>query len=308
MYRFPTILSVALAVSGCSQPEYRASASKFGEATQLATNAQQARFQTLSDTETTAIRQEMAQSRVLLRASVGCATLFVPGADANACFVETSDGAQMPQANSFPNIMQLNGAFSAYGKQLAGVAANSDEDAAAFSASLIELAASADELNAALTRSTTPDANVERLDRSATVVGLVLSAAEGASRTAKLRRIIVAADPSVQQVAMQLNAASEAVLSAEIQQAFSDVETAQTDLQTSVARGRPTATIAAKQATLIQRVDTLRRISAVNGSFAQLAQTHTALADAARSGISDNDFETSILELITLIKTLRETL
>jgi thioredoxin-like negative regulator of GroEL len=136
----------------------------------------------------------------------------------------------------------------------------------------------------------------------------VLSAAEGASRTAKLRRIIVAADPSVQQVAMQLNAASEAVLSAEIQQAFSDVETAQTDLQTSVARGRPTATIAAKQATLIQRVDTLRRISAVNGSFAQLAQTHTALADAARSGISDNDFETSILELITLIKTLRETL
>ena len=302
MYRFPTILCVALAVSGCSQPEYRAAASKFGEA------AQQARFQTLSDTETSAIRQEMAQSRVLLRASVGCATLFVPGADANACFVETSNGARMPQPNSFPNVMQLNGAFSAYGKQLAGLAADSDEDAVTFSASLIELAASADELNAALTRSTTPAAIVERLDRSATVVGLVLSAAERTSRTAKLRHIIVTADPTVQQAAMQLDAASEAVLGSEIRQAFSDVEEAQTDLQTSVAQGRPTATIATKQAMLIQRVDTLRRISAVNGSFAQLAQTHAALADTARSGISDNDFESAMLELITLTKALRETL
>lgn len=302
------LAGLVLTTSACTQPAYRASVATFGEAAQVTAASQAERLQGLMDRQAEDIRTDLAQRRVLLRASTGCAALLIPGSNPNACTVVASDGTPLAQPEEFGNISAMNAAFAAYGKQLAALASDADQDATAFNAALIDLAASADGLSGAVFGGSVPTQNADDLKRGATIGGILLSAAAGVSRTAQLRQIIIDTDPLIQAAAAQLDGASESLLITEIAQALERLEAAKSELETSVRQGASTAVIAAKQATVFDRVDAVRRLSIVRGSYGQLAQTHGNLARAARSGLSDADFEASIIELVTLTNTLRETL
>lgn len=304
MQRITLFMGLVALTTACSLPEYRASVTAFGASAEKAAKAQEAEFTALAARQTAEIREDLAKRRVPLQAAPGCSGAFAGAVGAEECFVQDRSGAPLPQAETFRNIAALNAAFSAYAQGLAALAADQSKDADAFNAALIGFAASADALSAVVRDVPAPTENAPALTQAVTVGGLILNAAAGASRAAKLRRIIRDTDPFVQDAVAKLNVASGLVLNTELAVAFEAMNAAQGELQANIDAGKAEAVIARSQAEVIDKVATVRTLSARRGVFAKLGESHAALAAAAGSGLSDADFKTSILELVTLINAI----
>ena len=151
MNRFPIPLVLsAFLMSACAAPEYRGAALSFGDAAQTATELQAQRLNALTDRQEAAIRGQLAADRVLLVQSGGCGALISPEADVKECVVARQDGQDIPQPETFVSLSTLNKALGEYGASLSALAADTKEDGAAFSKSLLALVASVDGLTSTL--------------------------------------------------------------------------------------------------------------------------------------------------------------
>lgn len=301
IFLFTTILTL----SACSMPEYRASVVKFGEATELTATKQGQRLDNLTDRQRQDILKELATKRVVLSYSAGCAQLAVPGSDPKACYVVGTDGKRIPQAETFGGLEALNKALGQYSQSLKLLASDTTEDAATFNASLLELAASADGLIAAVQETTGPTENAAALTSAATISGALANAAFGAARASRLRDIIIEMDPVVQESAKQLAQMSEALTLSEAAASVDAIEDARTKLSANISSGASTAVVAKNQAALIEKVTKAKRTAQLRDPYAKIAKAHAELAKASRQGASQADIKASVLELLALAQLLK---
>lgn len=293
------LFAIAL-IAGCSSPVYRGSVVSFGEATQAAAQAQTKRLNTLTDTHVSDIRRALAQDRVLLAYAPECALLAVPGSSIDDCRVVRRDGAAIDSPESFASLASLNKAVGDYGTNLAALAADASQDGAAFNTSLTNLAVSAEDLSTALGGAGTKD----QFDAAGVAFGGIGTAAFAGARTSKLKDIIVATDPQIQQATGLLSAASEALTLSEVTTSLQRVERAERALATGYANGAPSQELERRQNTLFDEVDALKRAAAARDAYAKIGQTHAKLAQASQSSARKEDLQGSILALSKLAKLL----
>jgi hypothetical protein len=301
-------LSLILVVSACSAPEFRGSVIAFGDATETAAQAQTARLAALSDQQLAQIRGSLARERVLLDYSPACALLGQPGADITQCEVIRRDGEPIGTPERFSSLEALNAAMADYGRALSTLAANADNDAAAFTKSLTDLAASVDGLGAALdSGAASASDRTDRLNAIATGGGSIGGALFAGSRVSKLRDIISQVDPDIQQATRLLSQAAEALSFSEITAGLQKATATRDALRRTVANGGSQQSIARLQSQLFTDIENLKRLSHVKDTYAAIGQSHAALARASGSGASLDELKASILELARLAKDVSST-
>lgn len=297
--------SVFTLMSACSAPEYRGSVIKFGEATQAAADAQTTRLNSLTDRQISDIRGGLAEGRVILAYSSECASLAVPGSEIKDCVVVRRDGQPIAQPETFTSIVSLNKAMGEYGASLALLAADASDDAAAFSKSLTDLAASVDSLDAALDGSDAGETeNAPKLQAAATGLGGVGNALFASSRVSTLREIISETDPQIQEATRLLAFASEALALSEVSASLKKIERTRSELQTAIVSGVSTQDVAKLQSRLFSEVEELKRLAATRDTYTAIGESHAELAKASQSGSSLEDLKASIFELAGLVELL----
>lgn len=294
---------MALAVvAGCSSPVYRGSVASFGEATEAAAQAQTKRLGTLSENQISDIRGDLAQDGVFLAYAPECALLAVPGSSIEDCKVVRRDGAPIENPESFASIAALNKAMGEYGANLAVLAADAAQDGAAFNTSLTNLAVSVEGLSSALGGAGTKD----QFEAVGAAFGGIGTATFAGARTSKLREIIVAVDPQIQQATGLLSAASEALTLSEVTTSLQRVERSERALAAAYANNASTRDVQRLQDRLFDEVAALKRSAAARDAYANIGQTHAKLAKASRDSASKEDLQGSIVELSKLVKLLSE--
>jgi hypothetical protein len=293
--------------SGCSAPEFRGSTAKFGEAVQASASGQTDRLGKLTATQVDDIRGGLAAERVYLAYSPGCAELLIPGASPKNCKVIRADGQAIPEAKTFASILALNKALGSYGKSLALLAEDSSEDSAAFNKSLLDMVASVEGLEVALSNSGSGEASdPSGFNVFATGLTKVSGAFFAASRARKLRKIIIAADPKIQAATKILSRASEGLATFEITHAIEGADRTQVALKRSLSSGAKTAKIAALQAKLFDDVAQIRRIARLKDSYAVIGKSHGELTKAAHVGSNKEDLSAAIVELLQVVTALKD--
>jgi hypothetical protein len=301
--KFALALSSILVFSACSAPEYRGSVIAFGEATETAAQAQTARLNSLSDRQLAQIRGTLARERVLLDYSPSCALLGQPGADITQCEVIRRDGQPIGTPERFSSVAALNAAMADYGRALSSLAANADDDAAAFAKSLTDMAASVDGLGTALDGGTAgASERANRLNAIASGGGSVGGALFAGSRVSKLRDIISEVDPDVQQATRLLSQAAEALSFSEVTAGLQKATATRDTLRRTIANGGSEQAIAKLQSQLFSEIEDLKRVSRIKDTYTAIGQSHAALAEASGSGASLDELQASILELARLAK------
>lgn len=299
------LIAVFALFSACSAPEYRGAIIKFGEATQAAAKSQSMRLSGLNDRQLADIRGSLALDRVELTYSSGCGLLAVPGSAIKDCIVKRRDEEPIAQPERFTSIEALNKAMGGYGMSISTLAADASADSAAFNKSLTDLATSIDGLNAALdgAGSGATD-NAAKLQAGATGLGSLGNALFAGSRVSKLREIIVAIDPQIQEATSLLGLASEALTLTETGAGVDKIEQTRRELQEAISGGAKTQDVAKLQSRLFTEVEELKRIAAVRDTFVVVGKTHAELAKSSRAGASLEDLKASIFELASLVSIL----
>ena len=136
--------------------------------------------------------------------------------------------------------------------------------------------------------------------------GGIGTAAFAGARASKLREIIVAVDPQIQQATGLLSAASEALTLSEVTTSLQRVERAERALSAGYANGVSSREVQRLQDRLFDEVAALKRSAAARDAYANIGQTHAKLAKASRDSASKEDLQGSIVELSKLVKLLAE--
>jgi hypothetical protein len=302
-FRTALALSSILICAACSSPEYRGSVIAFGDATESAANAQNSRLASLSDRQLAQIRGTLARERVLLDYSPSCALLGQPGADITQCEVIRRDGQPIATPERFSSIADLNAAMADYGRALSALAANADDDAAAFAKSLTDMAASVDGLGTALDGgSASATERAGRLNAIASGGGSIGGALFAGSRVSKLREIISEVDPDIQQATRLLSEAAEALSFSEVTAGLQRATATRDALRRTIANGGSEQSIAQLQSQLFSEIEELKRLSRVKDAYSAIGSSHAALAEASGSGAGLDELQASILELAKLAK------
>jgi hypothetical protein len=192
------------------------------------------------------------------------------------------------------NILGLESALADYGKNLALLAADSSQDQAAFSGALTGLAGSLGKLDGAIAKATAGQrlSGDDKLGAIASVVARVGNLIFAAQRKRALKRIIVAAQPLVEEAVGVLNEADSVVQDYDITRALQRATDAENQL-IDVLKERPSQKprVRAAQDELYAAVEAVNSITARKKRIRELGVVHAALATAARKGSSRQDLE-----------------
>ena len=293
-------------ITACTSPQLRGSTANFGEATHIAASAQTERLNKLTALQIDSIRGNLASERVILAYSQGCAELINPGTPQGDCRVVRRDGKPIPEAATFPSILALNKALADYGKNLALLAQDSSKDNAAFNKSLLDLVASVEDLGAAIgLTDSAKDSNSSNSLAAVTGVTQLSGVLSAAVRAGKLREIIIASDPSVQQAALLLSQASKAIGLLEITIVVETTDRTQIELQRAISSGAKKQTVAKLQSELFKNVENIKRIHQLKDTYDVIGKSHSELAKAAQSRASSEELRATIVELLEIVTALQ---
>ncbi len=291
---------LALVLSGCTSPEYRAAVSKFGEsASELASN-QAGRMTSLNDRQLADIRRTLVEQRVRLDLDPNCTSLIVSNVPNAKCTVIRTDGETIPKPEQFTTLEALSGALGNYGKSLGLLASDVSDDASAFNKSLLTLASSLGTLDSALSGQASTEAQTKKRNAAANLIGGLGNSLFAAERVATLKQIIIAADQDVQDAVLILSQASTMLSLSESTALFEEADRAKKKLLTLFETNGSEELIAKEQAMLFDVADKLNRNAASSDGFTEIGKTHAQLKVMAESGATPDDLESLIRNIIDL--------
>jgi hypothetical protein len=308
----------ALALGGCAvDPAFRNTVGQFGTVTKEAVGQQNEQLATIASNEAERIRADLAAKRAILVLDPQCAAVLTlpsgPGDAASPtpdCKLQVQ-GGQLEQAPTFEHVLALSAALSTYSDSLIAVAADPSDDQQAFTTSVSGLAVSLGQLDGAIQKATgaTP---ADRSAKFGAVAGLLAEAGNlyfAHRRNEALKRIILAADPLVQEATGLLSGVGAGI-----------------DLYDRVALGR--ALVAAQDSAQDTAADPSQSVAAVRSAqdnlfaalaayndygadrrqFAEIGAAHAKLAEAARRGASLAQIRAAIEAVVRLASTTDSTI
>nr|VFK18058.1 MAG: hypothetical protein BECKLFY1418C_GA0070996_103820 [Candidatus Kentron sp. LFY] len=301
---------VAFALTACAGDGFRTAVGNFATTMEAATAQQVALRQEQFERRANDIADELADKRVELVLSVGCAPA-IEGTNVNPCFVERRDGKPLVTPFNAVHITNLRKALGTYASNLALLAAGAAESDAAFRKQVDSFAASLGGLSGAL-KSATGTAMLEEDDY--TVAAKILAELGSLyfeyQRINALRRIIIGTDPVVQKVAVYLAQIDVILVDAANFATLEDLSAAEGKVRRLT--NTPNATTAAirkAQTDLIAKTEAYRmgfRDPAKHKSaFTKLAKAHAELAKAAKSRSSSEDLEAAVERIVAAAESIR---
>lgn len=302
---FAVILVTSL--SGCAGEQFLTSVSGFDEATNAAVVVQSDQLEAFSETQSEKIRSSLAEGRVDLRISGGCANLVGVAFRISDCQIVRFDEEKLEQPFVGENILALGAALGDYASSLGRLAADASKDADAFSKSLSDLAVSLGRLDGAIDKAGGGSVvDAEKFGAVATILAEAGNLYFEQSRMSKLKKIIIESDPFVQEATKLLSGAYEALRLDTMGEAFARLNDASDAAIEEVATATSTpAQIRKKHDALFSELAAFKRRAAIRNSFSALGEAHKALKMASESGASSDDLKVAILRIIESAKIIK---
>ena len=311
MQRRPAALLAVLLLSACSSPEFRQNVTAFSTTAEKAVVTQNQRLAAID----TAIRQDLARNRVMLVQSPGCFLLAVPGSDPRACVIQRKDGKEIPTTQAFSDIAKLNKGVIGYAGALRRLASDQAEDKAAYTAALTDLSGALgqlqsdiDAINAREAAATAAAATTTGETGSGiglTVIREITTLAFDAQRAAALRRIIIAADETVQSAMVFMSQANLTIGTTNAAYYADALDELKKDLNAAAARRAPVAQIAALQDQMFATAAAARSSAAFKDVFPKLGLAHAELAKAAADGADRKALNAAINRISDAVKVIQ---
>ncbi|WP_089724730.1 hypothetical protein [Candidatus Thiosymbion oneisti] len=303
-------LFVAFALTACAGDGFRTAVGNFATTTEAATAQQVALQQKQFERRANDIADELANKRVELVLSVGCAPA-IEDTNVNLCFVERRDREPLVTPFNAVHITNLRKALGTYASNLALLAAGAAESDAAFRKQVDSFAASLGGLSGAL-KSAIGTAVLEEDDY--TVAAKILAELGSLyfeyQRINTLRKIIIETDPVVQKAAVYLAQTDVILMDADNFAPLEDIYAAEAKVkQLTSSPNATTAAIRKAQTDLIAKTEAYRmgfRDPAKHKSaFTKLAKAHAELAKAAKSRSSSEDLEAAVERIVAAAESIR---
>ena len=310
MHCRPAALLAALLLSACASPEFRQNVTAFSTTAEKAVVTQNQRLAAID----TAIRQDLARNRVKLVQSPGCFLLAVPGSDPRACVIQRKDGKDIPTTRAFSDIAKLNKGVIGYAGALRRLASDQAEDKAAYTAALTDLSGALGQLQSDIdainARDATADAAGAPAAESGSGIGLavireITTLAFDAQRAAALRRIIIAADETVQSAMVFMSQANLTIGTTNAAYYADALDELKKDLNAASARRAPVAQIAALQDQMFATAAAARSSAAFKDVFPKLGLAHAELAKAAANGADRKALNAAINRISDAVKAIQ---
>lgn len=307
---------VALCLSGCSSTGFQSSVGQFGKLTSAASADQAASLLKITREETERIRADLASSRADLRlkASCGLAIGLIPVPEPRVnqgippCEFVRRDGIRLEEAPRFTNIIALSVGLDGYARSLVELASDHDDDNRAFSSSVTGLATSLGGLDASV-RKATGASQGDSSAKMGAIASLVAEAGElyfSRRRNAALRKIIIAADPLVQDATKLLSEADDRIGLYDRSGLAEDLIAAQKH-QSEIAGSAPIEELRRAQDRMYDLLGAFTQRSRGTERFVAIGEAHAKLANAAREGARPAELKKVILALIHLAGTIDTT-
>ena len=301
--------ALLIAAAGCTSPAFRESVGQFGTLTKAGVAAQNQRLAAITAAEQERIRAELASGQVDLRLARTCAdtvTSQAPGPAAE-CRLVRADGQPLEVAVSFENARALSAALTNYADSLIALAADPAQDQRAFTASINNLGTSLGRLEGEVRQATNAPADNSRAQIGA-VAAVVAEAGNlyfGYRRSRALRRIILRADPIVQDAVGTLVQLQLRVRQYQRAPLMEQVRLAQSSASAAAHASPPDpAALRAAQNTLFDRLAAYNATGADVEKFVAIGEAHAGLTRAAQEGASPEQMAAAIQAILHLAGTI----
>ncbi|MFL6844502.1 MAG: hypothetical protein ACJ8ER_06440 [Allosphingosinicella sp.] len=300
----------ALLLSGCStSPAFRETVGQFGTVAKAAIAEQNSRLAAITAETEETIRQDLAARRVQLQLDPNCALTLAPPLEGQAegtCTLTGKGGAPVETAPTFANVQALSAGLSGYADSLAALAADSSADQQAFAQSLSGLAGSLGTLDGAIQKATnaTPADRSAKYGAVATLLGEAGNLYFDHRRNSALKRIILAADPLVQEATGLLSGVGAGTDLYDRSALFRQLSAAQDAAEAAAADpGKSVEEVRTAQDALFNALDLYNAHASDQQRFAAVGAAHAKLAEAGRRGASAAQLAGAIEALVSLAGT-----
>jgi hypothetical protein len=312
------LTATALIASGCVSPAFRESVGQFGTLTKAAVADQSQRLSAVIAEDETRIRADLAANHRDLRLDPDCGDTVnseVLG-PAGQCRIITPDHHPIEQPPQIEHVVALNTALTNYSDNLIALAADSSQDQATFTTSVNRLATSLGKLQSELTQALqtggpsqqpAPGAATaqQSLGAVAAVVAEVGNLYLAYRRNQVLRRIVIQADPIVQNAVGYLLHLEMAIREAERTTLYLRL-TAADQHAIAVAHDSHATNedVAAAQKGLFDSLAAYNNYDERLVRLRAIAEAHGRLAAAARAGASPAQMAAAIEAVLHLAGTI----
>lgn len=272
-------------MSGCVSPQYRAAVAKFGTETDALMSAQSKQIETISDLETTRLREKIVSGKVRLGLNEDCFEERDANGEYPECqLINAETGQAVVYHYELRDVVDLQDALARYGNNLAELSGAAEDDKDAFAAAVSDLGASIGKLDATIAKvaKTERVGSDEKIGTIASIIGSLGKLAFAYQRQHALKRIIIATDPLVTE-AMDMLAQSDAeATDYKRLGAINHASDARAKSNTAFASGNVDE-IGRSNEALYDAVGLLNQIHSNTEKLKRLAAIHSALAVLARS-------------------------
>lgn len=307
---------VLLLLSACSSTGFQSSIGEFGKLTSAASNEQATSLVRITQYEAERIRAQQAASHIDLRLQANCAAVLTVVSVKEApddrspqpCGFVAADKRELEQPPQFSNIIALSKGLNSYAESLVELASDRDSDNKAFTSSVTGLATSLGGLDAAVQKATGADEShsSEKLGAIASLVDEAGRLYFAHQRNAALRKIIIAADPFVQDAARLLSGADQRIDLYDRAGLAQDLLKAQKH-QSEIAASASPEELRAAQEKMYDLLTAFTQRGEGTERFIAIGKAHAKLAKAAAAGAKPAEIKEAILALIQLAGTIDKT-
>lgn len=303
-------LFTAFMLTACAGDGFRTAVGNFATTTEAATAQQVALQQEQFERRANDIADELANNRVELVLSVGCAP-SIEDTNVNQCVVERRDGKPLETPFDAVHLTNLRKALGMYASNLALLAAGAADSDTAFRKQIDNFAASLGSLSGAV-KSATGTSILEKDDYTfaARILAELGSLYFEYQRINTLRRIIIETDPVVQSAADYLAQTDVILIDATNFATLKDLSDAENKVrQLTNTPNAPTAEIRKAQLELIAKTEAYRKgfmdPAKSKSAFTKLAEAHAELAKAANSRWSSEDLKVAIERIFAAAESIQ---
>jgi hypothetical protein len=311
------VAATLICLSGCINTAYRDSVGQFGTLTKASVAVQDERLTALTADEQERIHAALAANHVDLRFSTDCTLLLLPPDPAATaprapCTLVDINNKPIERVPTYANIKALGQALSDYSDNLILLAADTTKDQEAFSTSVTGLATSLGNLDGAIRKATgaAPGTTGAKIGAIASIVAKAGGLFLAAERGRVLKKIVIAADPLVQEATGLLADVDDRLDLYDSAGLLKAATEAQVNASRLASNGASPDDLRAAQDVLFARVADYNARSGEQQRYLAIGVAHGKLAEAARSG-SNVDFEAAInavLDLASVTSSAIETL
>lgn len=310
--RFTLLMFLATALPACVSVSFRESVDEFGRLTNVAIVQQSDNLVRISNEEEERIRKELAEQRVDLRLSADCAARLASpetAADPAPCALVRADQKELERPPKFENILALSDGIRSYADSLVVLAGDNKQDRTDFAGAVTGLGTSLGGLDAAI-RKAKGEPESTAGPKIGAIAGLIAESGNlyfAYRRTAALKRIIIKADPLLQEATSLLGGTDSQIDlydNARLANRLLAARKKATDLAASNAEPR---TLRLAQDELFNLVAVYNAQTARQDRLRDIGAAHAKLAVAARRGASPQELKEAIEALIHLAGTIHAT-